>query len=58
MAIALPLESVAAAADIMFIFLFLQVNWTVVRMRQTHPDLPRTYTIPYMPWPPLIGIGL
>jgi nucleotide-binding universal stress UspA family protein/uncharacterized membrane protein len=58
MAIALPIESVAAAADIMFIFLFLQVNWTVIRMRQTHPDLPRTYTIPYMPWPPLIGIGL
>ena len=58
MAVALPIESVAASADIMFILLFVQVNWTVVRMRQTHPDLPRTYTVPYMPWPPLIGIGL
>ncbi|WP_254546607.1 amino acid permease [Halomarina pelagica] len=58
MAIALPIESVAAAADIMFILLFVQVNWTVIRMRQTHPDLPRTYTVPFMPWPPLIGIVL
>ncbi len=58
MAVALPIESVAVAADIMFIFLFLQVNWTVIKMRKTHPDLPRTYTIPYMPWPPLIGMVL
>jgi amino acid transporter/nucleotide-binding universal stress UspA family protein len=56
MAVALPIESVAVAADIMFILLFLQVNWTVIKMRSTHPDLPRTYTIPYMPWPPLIGM--
>ena len=58
MAVALPIEAVAAAADIMFILLFVQVNWTVVRMRETHPDLPRTYEVPFMPWPPLIGIVL
>ena len=58
MAVTLPIESVAAAADIMFILLFLQVNWTVIKMRSTHPDLPRTFEIPYMPWPPLIGIVL
>jgi len=58
MALVLPIEAVAASADIMFILLFIQVNWTLVRMRQTHPDLPRTYEVPYMPWPPLIGIGL
>ncbi|RBI61080.1 amino acid transporter [halophilic archaeon] len=58
MAVALPIEAVAASADIMFILLFVQVNWTVIRMRQTHPDLPRTYEVPFMPWPPLIGIGL
>ena len=58
MAVILPIEAVAASADIMFILLFVQVNWTVVKMRKTHPDLPRTYTIPYMPWPPLIGIVL
>ncbi len=56
MAVALPIESVAVAADIMFILLFLQVNWTVIKMRSTHPDLPRTFTIPYMPWPPVIGM--
>lgn len=58
MAVSLPIEAVAASADIMFIFLFVQVNWTIIRMRQTHPDLPRTYTVPFMPWPPLIGIVL
>ncbi|WP_267639685.1 amino acid permease [Haloarchaeobius amylolyticus] len=58
MAVTLPIESVAASADIMFILLFVQVNWTVVKMRATHPDLPRTFEIPYMPWPPLIGIAL
>ncbi|MFB6088073.1 MAG: amino acid permease, partial [Haloarculaceae archaeon] len=58
MAVAIPIEAVAASADIMFILLFVQVNWTVIKMRKTHPDLPRTYEVPYMPWPPLIGIGL
>ncbi|MFB6085836.1 MAG: amino acid permease [Halodesulfurarchaeum sp.] len=58
MAVVLPIEAVAASADIMFILLFVQVNWTVIKMRKTHPDLPRTYEVPYMPWPPLIGIVL
>lgn len=58
MAVALPIEAVAASADIMFILLFIQVNWTVIRMRKTHPDLPRTFEVPYMPYPSLIGIVL
>ncbi|MFB6108368.1 MAG: amino acid permease [Haloplanus sp.] len=58
MAITLPIEAVAASADIMFILLFVQVNWTVIKMRKTHPDLDRTYRVPYMPWPPLVGIVL
>lgn len=58
MAISLPIEAVAASADIMFILLFVQVNWTLVKMRKTHPDLPRTFEVPFMPWPPLVGIAL
>ena len=58
MAVVLPIEAVAASADIMFIFLFIQVNWTVIKMRKTHPDLPRTFEVPFMPWPPLVGIVL
>ncbi len=58
MSVLLPIEAVAASADIMFILLFVQVNWTVIAMRKTHPDLDRTFTVPYMPWPPLIGIAL
>jgi amino acid transporter/nucleotide-binding universal stress UspA family protein len=57
MAVALPIEAVAASAGIMFILLFIQVDWAVIRMRATHPDLPRTFTVPYMPWPPLIAIA-
>lgn len=56
MAVTLPIESVAASADIMFLLLFIQVNWALIRMRTTHPDLDRTYTVPFMPWPPIIGI--
>ena len=56
MAVSLPIQSVAAASDIMFILLFIQVNWTLIRMRTTHPDLPRTFTVPFMPWPAVAGI--
>jgi amino acid transporter/nucleotide-binding universal stress UspA family protein len=58
MAVTLPIEAVAASADVMFILLFVQVNWTVIKMRKTHPDLPRTFEVPFMPWPPLVGIVL
>ena len=58
MSVLLPIEAVAASADIMFILLFVQVNWTVITMRRTHPDLDRTFEVPFMPWPPLIGIVL
>jgi amino acid transporter/nucleotide-binding universal stress UspA family protein len=58
MAVALPIEAVAASSGIMFILLFIQVDWAVIRMRTTHPDLPRTFTVPYMPWPPLIAIAV
>ncbi|EMA37935.1 amino acid permease [Halococcus hamelinensis] len=56
MSVTLPIESVAASADIMFILLFVQVNWALIRMRTTHPDLERTFTVPFMPWPALVGI--
>ena len=58
MAVTLLIEAVAAPADTMFTLLFVQVNWSVIETRKTRPDLPRAYTIPYMPWPPLIGIVL
>ena len=53
---ALPIESVAAAADIMFLLLFLQVNVAVMTLRQQMPHLDRGFRIPWMPAIPLIAI--
>ncbi len=56
MAIALPVKSVASAADIMFLLLFMMVNVTSIRMRRTQPDLDRGFRIPLMPVIPILGI--
>ncbi len=52
----LPIEHVAAAADIMFLLLFLQVNVTVMTLRRKMPDIERGFRIPWMPAIPLIAI--
>jgi amino acid transporter len=57
MAVALPIEDVASAADIMFLLVFLQVNVTLVRMRRTHPKLPRGFRVPLVPLVPALGIA-
>ncbi|MGD2077714.1 MAG: amino acid permease [Chloroflexota bacterium] len=56
MALSLPIEEVAAAADIMFLLMFAQVNITVMTLRRRRPDLARGYWVPFFPWPPVIGI--
>lgn len=56
MGLSLPIEEVAAAADIMFLLMFAQVNITVMTLRRRRPDLPRGYKVPLFPWPPIIGI--
>jgi amino acid transporter/nucleotide-binding universal stress UspA family protein len=56
MAIALPIKSVASAADIMFLLLFMMVNVTAIRMRRLRPDLDRGFRIPLMPLVPILGI--
>jgi amino acid transporter/nucleotide-binding universal stress UspA family protein len=56
MAWLLPIEDVAAAADIMFLMLFLQVNVTVMALRKKMPDLERGFRIPFMPAIPIIAI--
>jgi amino acid transporter len=57
MAVALPIEDVASAADIMFLLVFLQVNVTLIRMRKTHPNLKRGYRVPLVPLIPIFGIA-
>jgi amino acid transporter/nucleotide-binding universal stress UspA family protein len=58
MAWALPIEAVAAAADIMFLMLFLQVNVTVMTLRRKMPTMARGFRIPWMPAIPIIAIIL
>ena len=56
MAISLPIEDVASAADIMFLLLFLQVNVAMIRLRKKRPDLDRGFSVPLFPVLSIIGI--
>lgn len=55
-AYALPIEDVAAAADIMFLLLFLQVNVTVMTLRRKMPHLDCGFSIPWFPIIPILGL--
>jgi nucleotide-binding universal stress UspA family protein len=57
MAALLPIEEVAAAADIMFLLLFVQVNLALVRLRRKRPDLDRGFRVPWVPVVPALAIG-
>jgi amino acid transporter/nucleotide-binding universal stress UspA family protein len=57
MAVSLPIEDVASAADIMFLLLFLQVNITLIRMRKKRPDLDRGFFTPIFPYLTIGGIA-
>jgi amino acid transporter/nucleotide-binding universal stress UspA family protein len=52
----LPIEDVAASADIMFLLLFLQVNVVVMTLRHKMPDMERGFRIPAFPVLPVIAI--
>ena len=50
MAVSLPIEDVACAADIMFLLLFLQVNIAMIRLRKKRKDLDRGFKAPLFPY--------
>jgi nucleotide-binding universal stress UspA family protein len=52
----LPIEDVAASADIMFLLLFLQVNVVVMTLRRKMPQLDRGFLVPWFPIVPVIAI--
>jgi amino acid transporter/nucleotide-binding universal stress UspA family protein len=58
MAISLPIEDVASAADIMFLLLFLQVNIAMIRLRKKRADLDRGFKVPLFPYLSIAGILL
>lgn len=56
-AVALPIEDIAAAADVMFLLLFLQVNIAVIVIRKKWGDkLDYGYKMPLFPYLPIIAI--
>lgn len=50
MIIALPLEEVAAVANLLFIFLFLWLNAALIKLRISRPEIIRPYKVPLFPW--------
>ncbi len=56
MAVSLPIEDVASAADIMFLLLFLQVNLAMIRLRKKRADLDRGFKVPLFPVLSIFGI--
>jgi amino acid transporter/nucleotide-binding universal stress UspA family protein len=56
MAIALPIEDVAAAASVMFLLLFGGVNIALIRLRKSRPDLDRGFRVPFVPLVPIVAI--
>jgi basic amino acid/polyamine antiporter, APA family len=58
MAVSLPIEVVASAADIMFMLLFLQVNIAMINLRKKRKDLDRGYIAPLYPYLTIAGILL
>ena len=56
-ALTLPIEDVAASADIMFLLLFLQVNLAVITIRSKYGnELNYGYILPFFPVLPIIAI--
>jgi amino acid transporter/nucleotide-binding universal stress UspA family protein len=58
MAVSLPIEDVASAADIMFLLLFLQVNIAMIKLRKKRPDLDRGFFVPFFPYLSILGIAM
>jgi amino acid transporter/nucleotide-binding universal stress UspA family protein len=59
MAITLPIQDVAAAADVMFLLLFLQVNVAIITIRRKYGDkLDYGFLIPFFPVVPILAIVL
>ncbi|MFQ5742648.1 MAG: amino acid permease [Acidobacteriota bacterium] len=56
MAVSLPIEDIASAADVMFLLLFLLVNLAVINLRRHRPELDRGFTVPLSPLLPLVAV--
>lgn len=57
MALLLPIERVAVAADLMFVLLFLLVNVAYIKLHRTMPRERFGYVAPFFPWLSLFGMA-
>lgn len=53
----LPIATVAVAADVMFLLLFLIVNTAYIKLRKTIPQERFGFRAPFFPYIPLLGIA-
>lgn len=53
----LPINQVAAVADILILLLFTLVNVSAITLRRKRPDIHRSFLMPWFPIVPLIGIA-
>jgi len=54
-AVSFDITVVGSAASVMFLLTFTLVNLSVLALRRDR-SIKRLYTIPFFPWPPLVGI--
>lgn len=52
----LPLDTVAAAASVMYLLLFMQVNAAALVLRRKIPHVEGAFRIPLFPWIPVLGL--
>jgi amino acid transporter/nucleotide-binding universal stress UspA family protein len=57
-AVSMPIEMVASAANIMFLLLFIQVQAALITLRKKQPELIRGFRVPFVPLIPVLGILL
>ncbi|MBW1604663.1 amino acid permease [Streptomyces sp. JJ66] len=57
LAAAIPLGELANATSIGTLFAFALVNISVIVLRRTRPDMPRSFRVPLSPVLPLLGLG-
>jgi len=53
-----PLKILAELVNIGTLLAFVMVCAAVLIMRRTNPDAPRPFRAPFVPWTPILGIGL
>jgi len=56
-ALLLPIETAATAGGVMFLMMFIQVNLAAIALRRTHPEVTRSFLIPFFPLPALIAVA-